>query len=232
MRILLLLLFALVSSAYAEDSPALAETLKRLPPGEMAVRLFNGKDLSGWDGAPGYWSVEDGMIKAANDTPVPSSTYLFTKESYRNFRLLLEVKQTMSPRHSTMHSAVAVLGERITEKDGNVHGFRGPLLMFCHDWGIWDANRRNRIEPPNHRGTLHVDAEKEGEWNLIEVVVIGDRIRFAANGTLVFDFTDKPGMLIESPIALQLHGNNQPQEYRFRGLVLTKKPENQLLTVR
>ena len=57
------------------------------------------------------------MIRAVNDDAVPASTYLFTKENYRNFRLLFEVKQTRSPRHSTTHSAVAALGERITEGD-------------------------------------------------------------------------------------------------------------------
>ena len=104
--------------------------------------------------------------------------------------------------------------------------------MFCHDWGIWDANRRNRIEPPDQRGSLQITSEKEGDWNLIEIVVIGDRIRFAANGTQVFDFTDKPGMLLESPVALQLHANPKPQEYRFRGLVLSKNPEDRLLTAK
>ena len=104
--------------------------------------------------------------------------------------------------------------------------------MFCQDWGIWDANRRNRIEPAAQAGTLQIAAEKKGDWNLIEIIVIGDRVRFAANGKEVFDFTDKPGMLRESPIALQLHANNKPQEYRFRGLVLTKDPKVGLLTVR
>jgi hypothetical protein len=232
MKIITLLCLLLGASLRAEDSPELATALKNLPSGETPVRLFNGKDLSGWDGAPGYWSVEEGVIKAANGAAVPSSSYLFTKDSYRNFRLLFEVKQTLSPQHSTMHSAVAALGERITEKDGNTYGFRGPLLMFCHDWGIWDANRRNRIEPAGQVGTLQIAAEKKGDWNLIEILVIGDRIRFAANGKEVFDFTDKPGMLRESPIALQLHSNYKPQEYRFRGLVLTRDPKEGLLTVR
>ena len=51
------------------------------------------------------------------------------------------------------------------------------------------------------------------------------------NGTQVFDFKDKPEMLSESPIGLQLHSNNRPQEFRFRGLVLTTDPEDRLLTV-
>ena len=153
--------------------------------------------------------------------------YLFTKDSYRNFRLLLEVKQTLSPQHSTMHSAVAALGERFTDKGDNAHGFRGPLLMFCHDWGIWDAGRRNRVAPVGPGPKV----EKNGGWNLVEILVIGNRIRFAANGTLVFDFTDQPEMLKESPLGLQIHSNAKPQEFRFRGLVLTKNPADKLVTV-
>ena len=212
--------------------PAFAAVVARLPKSEEPIRLFNGRDLKGWIGDTAYWSVVDGAIMGANSERVPSSTYLFTKENYRQFRLLLEVKQTVSSKHSTMHSAIAALGEQIQDKGGNEHGFRGPLLMFCHDWGIWDAYRRNRVEPAGHRGTLNIEAERRGDWNLIEILVIGNRIRFVANGFPVFDFTDKPELLRESPVGLQLHSNNRPQEYRFRGLVLTRNPEDRLVTLK
>lgn len=225
LAVLLVVLMVFAAAAHAEDFDGL---LKKLPEAEKPIRLFNGKDLAGWDGAEGYWSVEEGVIKGANDKPVATSTYLFTKEKYRNFRLLFEVKQTMSPKHSTMHSAIAALGEQFEDKGGNKHGFKGPLLMFCHDWGIWDAYRRNRVAPVGAGPKV----EKKGEWNLVEILVIDNRIRFVANGTLVFDFTDKPEMLKESPIGLQLHSNNQPQEYRFRGLVLSKDPQDKLVTVK
>lgn len=208
-----------------------SEALAKIPASESLVPLFNGTDLEGWDGDAKFWSVHLGAIRGANRDTVPSSTYLFTRSAFREFRLLLEVRQTLSPDHSTMHSAVGALGERFTDKGDNSHGFRGPLLMFCHDWGIWDAYRRNRIVPPNHQGTLQIDAEKKGDWNLVEILVTGNRIRFAANGHLVFDFTDDPAMLRESPIGLQLHANNRPQEYHFRGLVLTENPEPRLITV-
>ena len=202
------------------------------PASETPEPLHNGSDLSGWDGDPKFWSVaEDGTIRGANDGPVPSSTYLFSKESYRNFRLVFEVKQTLSLQHSTMHSAVAALGERFEDKGSNLHGFRGPLLMFCHDWGIWDAYRRNRIEPANHRGTLKIENENTGKWNQIEILVKGNRIRFVANGKLVFDFTDKPEMLKKSPIGLQLHSNGKPQEFRFKGLWISESPGDELMTL-
>ena len=224
------LLAALLPLAAPAAEPAaspIESLVKQLPASESPIHLFNGKDLAGWDGAKGIWSVDGDAIKGANSNAVPTSTYLFTKDSYRNFRLLLEVKQTLSPQHSTMHSAVAALGERFTDKGDNAHGFRGPLLMFCHDWGIWDAYRRNRVAPVGPGPKV----EKKGDWNLVEILIVGNRVRFAANGVLVFDFTDKPEMLKESPLGLQIHSNAKPQEFRFRGLVLTKNPEDKLVTV-
>ena len=195
------------------------------------MKLFNGTDLTGWEGQiEKYWSVNAGAIRGANTTPVAASTYLFTKQSYRDFRLLLEVKQTRGGKFSTMHSAVCALGEKFEDK-GDPFSFRGPLLMFCNDWGVWDANRRNRVFPAGHAGQWQQPAEKIGDWNRIEILVIGDRIRMAANGVAFMDFTDKPDMLKASPIGLQLHANNQPQEFHFRGLILTEKPEDRMLTV-
>jgi hypothetical protein len=195
---------------------------------ESLKPLFNGKDLAGWTGDKAIWSVANGMIRGANESRVPSSTYLFTDKPYRNFRMLLEVKQTLSPKHSTMHSAVAALGEQFTDAGDNAFGFRGPLLMFCHDWGVWDAHRRNRVAPVGPG----FEIEKKGQWNQIEILVVGERIRMAANGHLIFDFTDKPEMLKASPLGLQIHSNDKPQEYHFRSLLISENPSDELITVR
>ena len=143
--------------------------------------------------------------------------------------MLFEVQQTVDDKHSTMHSAVAALGEQFTDAGENKFGFKGPLLMFCHDWGIWDAHRRNRVAP----GGPGFEVEKKGQWNQIEILVRDNRIRFAANGKDIFDYTeDKPELLQPSPLGLQIHGNNQPQEYHFRNLLLTEEPGEGLVTVK
>ncbi|GAA2099078.1 DUF1080 domain-containing protein [Microlunatus panaciterrae] len=182
--------------------------------------LFNGADLTGWSGAPALWSVEDGAIVARNDGVVPTSTYLFSDETFTDFRLTLRVRQTVGPGYSTMHSAVAACGERFTDA-GDPYGFRGPLLMFCQDWGIFDAYGRSRVVPAGYPTFWNHDAEHIGDWNAIEILVLGDRIRMAANGTEIFDFTDEPGRLHPSPIGLQLHANQEPQEFRFTDLRVT-----------
>ena len=35
------------------------------------VPIFNGEDLDGWDGKPGWWSVEDGALTAASTLEKP-----------------------------------------------------------------------------------------------------------------------------------------------------------------
>lgn len=182
--------------------------------------LFNGVDLTGWSGAPGRWSVSDGLLVGRNDDVVPTSTYLFSDETFTDFRLTLRVRQTVGVGYSTMHSAVAACGQQFTDQ-GDPYGFRGPLLMFCQDWGIFDAYGRMRVVPAGYPTFFNHDAERIGEWNAIEILVLGDRIRMAANGTEIFDFTDEPGRLRPSPIALQLHANEEPQEFRFADLRVT-----------
>lgn len=227
MRAALLLLFAAAAPALALDW---AESVK-LPASETAVKLFNGRDLAGWEGqTEKYWSVNEGAIRGTNAEPLPASTYLFTKDSYRDFRLLLEVKQTRAGNFSAKHSAVAILGEKFEDK-GDPFSYRGPTLMFCTDWGIVDMNRRNRIFPPKHGGQWPQAGEKIGEWNRVEVLVRGDRVRMALNGAQIVDFTDKPDTLKASPIGLQLHTNHQPQEFHFRGLTLTQKPDDRMITL-
>jgi hypothetical protein len=39
-------------------------------------------------------------------------------------------------------------------------------------------------------------------------------------------------MLLSGPIGLQLHSNDQPQEYHFRNLLLSANPSDQLVTVK
>src|SRR5204863_8573259 len=44
--------------------------------------LFNGKDLSGWDGNPDFWSVKDGVITGQTmaDNPTKGNTFLIWRD--------------------------------------------------------------------------------------------------------------------------------------------------------
>ena len=63
-----------LSARAADPAPAsgVDAAVKKLPAAEKPIHLFDGKDLDGWDGAKEYWSVQDGAIRGANTSPVPS----------------------------------------------------------------------------------------------------------------------------------------------------------------
>src|SRR5438477_6406795 len=57
--------------------------------------LFNGKDLSGWDGNPKFWSVKDGTItgQTTSDNPTQGNTFLIWREgTLDDFELRLSYK--------------------------------------------------------------------------------------------------------------------------------------------
>ncbi len=54
--------------------------------------LFDGKTLTGWDGDPKVWRVEDGAIVGGSLQGNPRNEFLTTKRSFFNFRLKFEYK--------------------------------------------------------------------------------------------------------------------------------------------
>ena len=199
----------------------------RFPASEKPRPLFNGENFDGWEGhTDTYFSIDDGVIVAKNDQAnAPKvSTYLLTKKSYRNFRLILEGKLVTSK----MHSGVAIWGRKF-EKNKESHSYQGHLVMFPSGWGFYDLYRRNSIYRDDGRAR---QADRKGDWNQMEILAIGARIRLAVNGKEVADWTDpKPELCQAGPIGLQLHSNKVPQEVRFRGLILSENPEDRLITV-
>jgi hypothetical protein len=188
---------------------------------EKTVRIFNGKDLSGWEGNPAYWSVHDGVIVGKLDG-AKASTYLVTKKRYRDFRLIVTVKQVVK----NAHSGIAYWGYVDPENDWTYHGH---LAMFPTPWGIWDLYGRSGIVDGSKTPAPQVG--KENDWSTMEILALGGRVRVAVNGTLCIDFTDpEPQRLVRGPIGLQLHSGG-PAEIHFRDFKLSTDPEDKMLTV-
>lgn len=188
------------------------------------LRVFNGKDLSGWSGHEKYWSVEDGEIVGRNTEPLAVSTYLVSNRSFSDFRLRFEFKLVQSE----MHSGIAFWGAVDPEK-GDEFACTGHLVMFPSKYGFYELHGRKLI----HRNEREAaQAGRQHEWNKIEILAQGNRIRLAINGVPVSDWRDpQPDGIKEGPIALQLHSNEESQEVRFRKLLLETFPEDRLVTL-
>lgn len=201
-----------------------------------AVALFDGRSLDGWVGYSDLWSVKDGVIVAKNITPLKYSTYLLTRRSFTDFRLTFSAKLV----ESEMHSGLAFWGEVFPRADGKVvdekkerteHTYKGHLVMFPSGYGMYDLFGRNGLAVD---GGPAKKVGKQHDWNDIEILAQGNRVRVAINGSAVVDWRDpEPDRIKEGPIGLQLHSNKVPQEIHFKGLALETFPKvDHLLTVK
>ena len=240
MRTMFALLFALAAGAAVGQDKK--EPPKKVDPPVVkpregkseTIKLFDGKTLDGWEGYSDLWSVKDEVIVAKNTDPLKYSTYLLTKGKYSDFRLTFASK--LLPGSET-HSGVSFWGtvkpdvSKDPEKDRTKHTYAGHLVMFPSDYGMYDLFGRNGLKVD---GGPAKKVGKQHDWNDIEVLAQGNRVRVAVNGVAVVDWRDpEPKRIMEGPIGLQLHSESKPQELHWKGLVLETFPkEDKLLTVK
>ncbi len=226
-RMAVAVLFTLGLAVLADDKPKTAPVVPPRQGKSETIDLFNGKDLDNWEGhKKTLWSVKDGVIVGHNTKPVKVSTYLLTKRKFSDFRLTATVKLVQSE----MHSGIAFWG-RVAPEKGDPYTYAGHLVMFPSNWGMYDLYGRTGL-PVDPRPAKKVG--KQHNWNDLEILAQGNRVRVAVNGSPVIDWRDpKPDSIKEGPIGLQLHSNKVPQEVHFKNLVLVTFPkEDKLISVK
>lgn len=219
--------------AFAEDAP---------PESEMQV-IFNGKDLTGWDGNPELWSVRDGVIhgETTEEKKADGNTFLIWKEGKTaDFELRLSFRC-----NATNNSGIQYRSRHITEGNPRnkwvVRGYQHELRnevdfpnvsSFIYDEG----GKRGRICLIGEKATWEVDGKKtiatdlidqEGwkklfrldDWNDVIIIARGNHIQHYLNGKLVLDFTDNhPELALRDGIlAVQLHAG-KPMWAEFRNI--------------
>ncbi len=176
------------------------------------VSIFNGKDLSGWQGATASYDVVDGAIQCRKGT----GGNLFTEKEYSDFVVRLEIK---TPPAGNNGLAIRYPGK------GN------PAFDGMTELQVLDVEYPGKLAPyqfhgsaysmvPAHRGYLY----PAGHWNYQEVTVVGSKIKVELNGSVILDcdladVTDEakikqhPGKDLKSGF-FGFAGHNDPVQFR------------------
>src|SRR3954447_24046498 len=151
------------------------------------VKLFNGKDLAGWEGDEKTWRVEDGAIVGGSlDTVVPRNEFLCTTKTFENFELKLKFK--LLGDKDKANGGVQFRTKRIP-KHHEVIGYQADIGQGY--WGaLYDESRRNRVLAGPPRGVIE-KVVRHGDWNDYRIRCEGPRIRLWLNDTLTVDYTEK-----------------------------------------
>lgn len=190
-------------------------------PEPAIARIFNGKDLTGWKGNKGYWSVKDGAIVGHSDKNVARNEFIWSDVEVQDFYLAVDVKLVPGDRNA---------GIQFRSKPVDTHGQAlGYQADVGHDqvignvWGnLYHEHGRGKLDW-NDRA---VQVLKSGDWNRYEILAVGHRVWTAINGKLCVAIEDPEGEL-SGKIAFQIHGG-PPQTVHYRNPTLTHNPKMEL----
>jgi hypothetical protein len=209
--------------------------------------LFNGKDLTGWKGLPGFWSVQDGAITgqttAAN--PVKENTFLIWEGEVGDFELHFKYKITdgdgkaekggnsgvqyrskivkpdyfvLSGYQADFEVGKTYSGILYEEKGRGILAKRGEKVVVAESG---DA-KKPKIEVTGEVGKSEEiqAAIHPAEWNDYVVIAKGGHLQHFINGKQTVDVTDETAAGAKKGLlGLQLHAG-PPMTVQFKDFVL------------
>jgi len=211
--------------------------------------LFNGKDLTGWDGDPALWTVLDGTITGRTTArhPVAQNTFLiWTNGAPGDFELRFSWKLTPGDAKGFANSGAQYRSKVLDPKTWAVGGYQADLEAGTNYSGIlyeekmsrgimalrgekvlWTrAGKKETTERIGRPEDIQA-AIKQGDWNDYAVIARGYRLQHFINGKQTVDVTDETEgkNTAKGVIALQLHAG-PPMTAQFKNIRLKEfKPD-------
>ncbi len=200
------------------------------PDADGFINLFNGKDLTGWEGLEGYWSVKDGVLEGSETRDKSKQTFLVLSASkddpkrFGNFELHLKYKFATP----TGNSGVQFRSKIIDDKTYRVGGYQADFDAdarydggFYDEAGVaggrgimagrglkttWDKENKRHNESLGRSREELAATVKKGDWNSMVITAKGNTMRIAINGKVLGELIDdSPKALQEGVIAFQMH---------------------------
>ena len=213
-------------------SPVFTAAAVELPPREPGfVAIFNGRDLSGWEGEEDYWRVVDGMIEGAADRGGQStnSWLIWRDGTLKNFHLKLKFR-ILAGNSGVFYRAVerGNFGGRGYQAEvgdgpfgtGKLHhggGKRGANA----DVGQFIINQQDSKgllvgTVADSKWLIKLPYYVPGEWSNYDIIARGNHITHFVNGIPTVEFIDRDEKdperkrrVDEGVLGLQLHGRDQ-----------------------
>ncbi len=172
--------------------------------------LFNGKDLTGWEGDPFFWKAADGAL--IGKTPgIAYNDFLATEKEYADFILRFEILLVDNAGNSGVQF-------RSRRENGSMAmiGYQADISDVF--WGALYDEHRRRVMLAQPSEALLKRAVKINDWNDYEIHAEGKRIVLKLNGIVTADYTEKDDAIPQTGvIAVQVH-SGPPIEVRFRNM--------------
>ncbi len=195
------------------------------------ISIFNGKDLSGWNGKPGWWKVEDGAltVESTPEKPCKECNYLIWRgDQPADFELLADFKLSSGANSGIQLRSKELLNwdtygyQADMTGDGSLVGFvyhhKYALIAGRGDKSDFAADGTKTVESLGDPAEL-LKHFKPGEWNTYHIICRGPGITLFVNDVLMCRITDHRVTSKDSHgiIALQMHPG-PPMKIQFKNI--------------
>jgi len=220
-------------------------TLLAGPGGGESVDLFNGKDLRGWDGDPGVWTVEDGAMvgRVQEGTQVADHTYLIWQGGpVRDFELSLQFRSEGGNSGVDYRAGQVAKGKTGQDLKWTIQGYQADIVP---NWmGSFYNWQRAGAQPGQFAIVTTAPGDKSGQvtkvfpladantvrrigyyrpqrWNEYAITVRGEHVIHRINGFQTIELIDVSDLKrTEGYLGFQVHAGRQKQVHRFKDIRL------------
>ncbi len=212
------------------------------------IQLFNGKDLTGWEGVSSLWSVKDGAITgqttAAN--PTKGNTFLIWKGGdVADFELTFQYKITGDDDKKSGNSGVQYRSKIVDPANFVLSGYQADFETGTTYSGIlYEEKARGILAQRGQQVTLTSSTDptkptitvtgetgksadiqaaiKQGDWNDYKIIAKGGHLQHYINGKLAVDVKDETKEGAKAGVlGLQLHAG-PPMTVQFKNLAMKR----------
>jgi 3-keto-disaccharide hydrolase len=219
----------------------LAATL--IPSHAQERQLFNGKDLTGWDGNPESWSVQDGVIVGVTkaDAPLPYNQFLIWRGgTVKNFELRAKIRQSgnnsgiqyrskelkdvgpwsIGGYQCDIHPDLRNNAMLYDERGRAIVALNGQTVIIDRDGGKWLVKETEPVKA------------NVAEWNEYAVIARGNHLIHKLNGQVTADVIDhqESERELEGLLAIQIH-RGPAMKVEIKEIVLRELPDGEVLTL-
>ncbi len=193
-----------------------------------AYVLFNGKDLSGWEGDPKFWSVKDGTI-----TKTAGNTFLIWRGgTVKDFELRAMWRlenHNSGIQYRSKDMGNFVVGGYQADMDGNntftgicyEERGRGIVAQVGQKVELAENEKPKVVGSTGDAKEIKAGIKKAGEWNEYVITCKGNHLVQKLNGNVTIEITDNDTTkrMMEGILALQLHAG-EPMLVQFKEITL------------
>lgn len=184
--------------------------------------LFNGRDLTGWDGDPALWKVENGIVIGTNASPeaMANNSFLIWRGGkvgdfelratvrvigdnnsgiqYRSRELSEVAPWVITGYQCDIHPAIEHTGMTYEEKGRGIFGLNGRNVMLDPEGALWLLSEHAPVK---------VDVS---QWNEYVIIARGNHLIHQINGQVTSELIDhdEKNRTLEGLLAIQLHRGN------------------------